>query len=66
MTIVLQLGCKCALSAKFTALALVQFATEAFFNQVVQTVAQGFQLHFVDNLVDESILQQHLGFPECL
>ena len=41
--------------------AFVELATEAFLYQVVQTVAQGFQLHLVNDLVDEGVLQQHLG-----
>ena len=44
------------------ALAFVEFATEALLYQVVQTVAQGDESHVVDDLIDEGVLQEQLGF----
>ena len=45
-----------------TSRTLVEFASEALLNQVVQTVFQRFELHAVDHLIDEGKLQQQLGF----
>ena len=44
------------------ALAFVELATEALLYQVVQTVAQGDESHVVDDLIDEGVLQEQLGF----
>ena len=49
------------LFAQFAPLTLAQFASEALLHEVVQTVAEGFELHVVDDLVDEGVLQQELG-----
>ena len=49
------------LFAKLAAGTFVEFAAEALFYQVVQTVAQRFQLHVVDDLVDKRVLQQEFG-----
>ena len=48
--------------AQIAALTLVQFATETLLDKVVQTVAQRFKFHLVDDLIDESELQEQLGF----
>ena len=41
-----------------TSLTLVQLAAEALLDEIVQAVAQRLELHLVDDLVDEGILQQ--------
>jgi hypothetical protein len=51
-----------SLLAEFATGAFVEFAAEAFLYEVVQAVAEGFELHVVDDLVDEGVLQQHFGF----
>ena len=45
------------LFAELAALAFVEFSAETFFYQVVEAVAEGFELHVVDDLVDEGVLQ---------
>ncbi len=49
------------LLAEFTASTLVQFTTEALLHEIVQAVAEGFELHVVDDFVDEGILKEHFG-----
>ena len=49
-----------SLLAEFAAFAFVKFATEALLYKVVEAVAKGFELHVVDDFVDEGILEQHL------
>ena len=49
-----------SLLAEFATGAFVEFATEALLYEVVQAVAEGFELHVVDDLVDEGVLQQEL------
>ena len=51
-----------SLFAEFATGAFVEFATEALLYEVVEAVAEGFELHVVDDLVDEGILQEHFGF----
>ena len=51
----------CVLLAELAALAFVEFATEALLYQVVQAVAEGFEAHLVNDLVDEGVLQQQLS-----
>ena len=53
-----------SLLAEFATGAFVEFATEAFLYEVVQAVAEGFELHVVDDLVDEGVLKQHLRLVE--
>ena len=52
------------LFTELTARTLVQLATEALLYQVVQTVAQWFQLHLVDDLIDKGVLQQQFRLIE--
>ena len=42
--------------AEFTTVAFVEFASEALLHEVVKAIAEGFELHLVDDLVDEGIL----------
>ena len=49
------------LFTELTTLALVQLAPKALLHQVVQAVAQRFQFHLIDDLVDKRILQQYLS-----
>ena len=44
--------------AKLAPLALVEFASEAFLNEIAQAVAQGDELNLVDDLVDEGQFEQ--------
>ena len=43
-------------------LTLAQLATESFLHEIVQAVAQRFEINLVDYLVDEGKLEQQLGF----
>ena len=52
------------LFTEFTTCAFVEFATETLFDEIVETVAKGFETHVVDDLVDEGVLQQELGLVE--
>ena len=52
------------LLTEFAASALVELATETLLHEVVEAVAEGFELHVVDDLVDESILQKQLSLIE--
>ena len=52
------------LLTEFAAVALVEFAAEALLYEVVEAVAEGLELHVVDDLVDEGVLQQELGLVE--
>ena len=45
------------LLAEFATGAFVEFATETLFDEIVETVAKGFETHVVDDLVDEGVLQ---------
>ena len=55
------MGSTNSLLAQLASLALVQFSTETLLHKVVQALAQGFELHLVDNLVDKGKLQEQLG-----
>ena len=46
------------LLAESAAFTLVELAAESLLYQMVQTVAQGYELHVVDDFVDEGVLQQ--------
>ena len=45
--------------------ALAQFATEAFLDQVVQAVAQGFEADAIDDLAHEGSHEELAGFAEA-
>jgi len=62
--IMLQRYEKKILFTEFATCTLVELAAEALLYEIVQAVAEGFELHVVDDLVDEGILQQHPGFGE--
>ena len=49
------------LFAEFTALTFVEFPAETLFHQMVETVAEGFELHVVDDFVDEGILKEQFS-----
>ena len=44
--------------------AFVQFAAEALLNEVVEAVAEGFEFHLVNDLVDKGVLQEESGLFE--
>ena len=44
--------------------ALVQLSSEALLHQIVKAVTEGFELHVIDDLVDEGILQEQFGLFE--
>ena len=50
------------LLAESAAGALVEFATEAFLYKIVETITERFEIHVVDNFIDEGVLQQEFGF----
>ena len=52
------------LFAELAALAFVEFSAETFFYQVVEAVAEGFELHVVDDFVDEGILKEQFSLIE--
>ena len=52
------------LFAESAAVAFVELASEALFHQIVETVTERFEIHVIDNFVDEGILQQQFGFFE--
>jgi hypothetical protein len=53
------------LLAQFASFAFAEFAAEALVHQVMKPVAERFEVHLVDDLVDEGCLQQQFGFLEA-
>ena len=49
------------LFAEFTAIAFVELTSETLFHQIMEAVAKRFELHVVDDLIDEGILEQEFG-----
>ena len=45
------------LMTEFTTCTLVEFTTESLLHEVVETVTERFELHVVDHLIDEGVLQ---------
>lgn len=51
-----------SLPTQLATFAFVQLSSETAIYKIVQTVAKGFQLDFVDDLVDKGKLQEQFGF----
>ena len=49
---------------EFTACALVEFASESFLYKVVETITKRFELHVIDDLIDESVLQEEFSLSQ--
>ena len=58
----IRLGNDGLLFTELAAFTLVQLSAETLLDQIMQTVAQRFQLHVVDDLINESVLQEQTGF----
>ena len=53
-----------SLFTEFAAGTFVELTTEAFFHKVVQPVTERFELHVVDDFVDEGILKQQFSLSK--